>query len=63
MHCLHNYWFCFKDERKNYSQVYLEECKYKAKKIHTPKFINIELESVSEPDAETDLESNTTAES
>ena len=52
----------FKINKKNYPQVYLEECKYKVKKIHTPRFINIELESDSEPDVETDLESNTTAE-
>ena len=47
---------------KNYPQVYLEECKYKVKKNNTPRFINIELESDSEPDVETDLESNTTTE-
>ena len=51
-----------KMNKKNYPQVYLEECKYKVKKINTPKFINIELESDSEPDVETDLESNTTTE-
>ena len=62
MHCLHNFWFCFKNEQKNYPQVYLEECKYKVKKIHTPKFINIKLESDSGSDVETDLESNTTTE-
>ena len=48
--------------KKNYPQVYLEECKYKVKKIHTPRFINIELESDPESDAETGLESNTTTE-
>ena len=48
--------------KKNYPQVYLEECKYKVKKINTPTFINIELESHSEPDIETDFESNTTTE-
>ena len=48
--------------KKNYPQVYLEEHKYNIKKIHTPRFINIELESDSEPDVETDLESNTTTE-
>ena len=48
--------------KKSYPQLYLEECKYKVKKIHTPKFINIELESDSESDAETDSESNTTTE-
>ena len=51
-----------KINKKNYPQVYLEECKCKAKKIHTPKFINTELETDSEPDIETDLESNTTTE-
>ena len=49
-----------KMNKKNYQQFYLEECRYKVKKIHTPRFINIELESDSEPDVETDLESNTT---
>ena len=39
-----------KMNKKNYPQVYLEECKYKVKKIHTPKFINIELESDPESD-------------
>ena len=51
-----------KMSKKNFPQVYLEECKYKAKKINTPKFINTELETDSEPDIETDLESNTTTE-
>ena len=39
---------------KNYPQVYLEECKYKIKKIKTPKFINtkLELESELESDSE-----------
>ena len=43
-------------------KVYLEKCKYKVKKIHTPRFINTELETDSESDVETDSESNTTAE-
>ena len=51
-----------KMSKKNYPQVYLEECKYKAKKINTPRFINTKLETDSEPDIETDLESNTTIE-
>ena len=46
--------------KKNYPQVYLEECKYKVKKIHTPRFINIELATNSEPNTETDSGSNTT---
>ena len=48
-----------KMNKKNYPQVYLEECKYKVKKILTPRFINIKLESDSESDAETDSELNT----
>ena len=51
-----------KMNKKNYPQVYLEECKYKVKKINTSRFIRIELESDSEPDTETDLELNTTTE-
>ena len=47
-----------KINKKNYPQVYLEECKYKVKKINTPRFINTELES----DLQTDLDSNTTTE-
>ena len=34
--------------KKNYSQVYLEECKYKVKKIQISIFINAELKSDSE---------------
>ena len=48
-----------KMNKKNYPQVYLEECKYKIKKIHTSRFINTELETDSESDVETDSESNT----
>ena len=46
--------------KKNYPQVYLEECKYKIKKIHTSRFINTELETDSESDVETDSELDTT---
>ena len=47
-----------KMNKKNYPQGYLEECKYKVKKVHTPRFINTELESDTESDSETDSESN-----
>ena len=57
---MYNSWFCFKNEQKNYPQVYLEECKYKVKKINTPRFINTELESDLESDVEADLDSDTT---
>ena len=46
----------FKINKKSYPQVYLEECKYKIKKIHTSRFINTELETDSESDVETDSE-------
>ena len=42
-------------EKKNYPQVYLEECKYRMKKTKTNKFINTELES--ESDSELELKS------
>ena len=42
LHCLHDYWFCY-ENYKNHPQVYLEECKYKIKKIKMSKFINSEL--------------------
>ena len=46
--------------KKNYPQVYLEEWKYKIKKMQTPRFINTELETDSEPDLEADSELDTT---
>ena len=44
-------------EKKNFPQVYLEECKYKIKKTRMTKFINTELKSESESGSE--LESKT----
>ena len=41
-------------EKKNYPQVYLEECKYKPKKIKMTKFIDTELESESELESDTE---------
>ena len=38
--------------KKNYPQVYLEECKYKIKTIKMPGFIGVELESDSSSDSE-----------
>ena len=37
-------------EKKNYPQVYLEECKYKIKKMQMSRFINTELDLDSESD-------------
>ena len=42
-------------EKKNYPEVYLEECKYKPKKIKMTKFTDTELE----PESESELESET----
>ena len=46
-------------DKKNHPQVYLEECKYRIKKIQIPKFIKIELKSDSESsnsDSDLDLD-------
>ena len=44
-------------EKKNYPQIYLEECRYKTKETKMTKFINTVLESESE--SESELESDT----
>ena len=47
-------------EKKNYPQVYLEECKYKIKKIQMSRFINaeIDLDSDSGSDSDSDDDSD-----
>ena len=44
-------------DKKYFPQVYLEECKYKIKKIEMPRFINTELDSDSDSEAEAEAES------
>ena len=39
-------------DKKNHPQVYLEECKYKIKKIQMSRFMNAELKSDSELEVE-----------
>ena len=39
-------------DKKNHPQVYLEECKYRVKKIQMSRFINTELKSDSDLDSE-----------
>ena len=39
-------------DKKNHPQIYLEECKYRVEKIQMSRFINTELDSYSESDAE-----------
>ena len=46
-------------EKENYPQIYLEQCKYKLKKLKMTKFRNTALES----DSELELESDTKLES
>ena len=46
-------------EKKNYPQVYLEECKYKIKNTKLIKFIEAELKSESDSESESELESDT----
>ena len=43
-------------EKKNYPQVYLDECKFKPNEIKMAKFINTELESEPESELESDIE-------
>ena len=47
----------------NYPQLYLEESKYKIKKIKMCKFINTGLESESELESDTELDSKSELES
>ena len=44
-------------DKKYFPQVYLEECKYKIKKIEMPRFVNTELDSDSGSEAEAEAES------
>ena len=44
-------------DKKNHPQVYLEECKYRVKKIQMSRFINTELKSDSES-SDSDLDDN-----
>ena len=46
-----------KIDEKYFVQVYLEECKYKIKKIQTPRFISTELKSDSDLDHDCDDDS------
>ena len=41
-------------EKKNYPQLYLEECKYRSKETRMTKFISTELESKSELEFDTE---------
>ena len=43
-------------EKKNYPQVYLEECKYRMKKTNMKKFAEVELKSEPESELESDTE-------
>ena len=52
-----------KKKKKNYPRVYLEECKYKLKKIKMSKFITTELKSKSELKSDVELESKSELES
>ena len=47
-----------KMNKKNYLQVYLEECKYKIKKMQMSRFINTELESDSDSESDAKLKSD-----
>ena len=44
-------------DKKTPSQVYLEECKYRAKEIQMSRFINTEVKSDSDSDSDSELDS------
>ena len=52
-----------KMDKKNHPQVYLEEYKYKIKKIQISRFINAELKSDWDSESDSELESDSEAES
>ena len=45
-----------KIDKKNYPQAYLEECKYRVKKIQMSRFISTELDSDSDSDSNSEAE-------
>ena len=47
-----------KMDKKYFPQVYLEECKYKIKKIQISRFIDAELDSESDSESESDNDSD-----
>ena len=49
-------------DKKNDSQVYLEECKYRVKKIQMPRSINTELKSDSDAELMTKSDYNNDSE-
>ena len=49
-------------DKKNHPQVYLEECKYRVKKIQMSRFINTELKSDSESESNSETESKSDSE-
>ena len=51
-----------KIDKKNYPQVYLEEYKYKAKKIQMSRFISTELEPESDSESDSEAESKSDTE-
>ena len=50
-------------DKKNHPQVYLEECKYRIKKIQMSRFINTELKPDSDPESGSELGPDSEAES
>ena len=44
-------------DKKNHPQFYLEQCKYKVKRIQMSRFKNIELKSDSDSELDSDLDS------
>ena len=66
MYCLHyalTIDSAMRMDKKNHLQVYLEECKYRIKKIQMSRFINSERKSDSDSESDSELEPDSEAES
>ena len=59
MHCLCYFDLGLKIEKRNYPQVYLEECTYKKKRAKMIKFIDAELKLESDSKSESESKSDT----
>ena len=66
MYCLHyalTIDSAMRMDKKNHPQVYLEECKYRIKKIQMSRYIKAELKSDSDSELDSEEESKFDAES
>ena len=56
LHCLYNYWFCYKNGKEKLSADLFRRMEIRMKKAKMTKFIKAEIESESESVFESDIE-------